>query len=273
MLKRIPGSYRILVALAVLLVAAGGLLVQTPSKNAVAKAGVIAKTDAIMKAGMIYGFRNPLSKPYSGMQSPRDEAETYKPYLVVSGGTMPGSEILKLTVAGRHEEARSRALARIAEIKDDIDAYVSLSWSLAALGRYEEAETYALRGYEIYKDPRLAQAIGEASYHLGKNDIALSKLQEYIASFPEGPRAGVSFYFCGELYVRKAQFMHADIAFSTAVQYNPNNPQWWARLGWARENSQKPLQALRAYEKALSLNPNLTDALEGKRRILGRMQE
>jgi len=193
-------------------------------------------------------------------------------YSVPAGSTMPGSEILKLTTAGRHEEARMRALARLADIKDDIDVYVSLSWSLVALRKYTEAETYALRGYAIRKDPRLAQAIGEASYYLGKNDVALAMLQEYIASYPEGARAGLSFYLCGELYVRMARYMHADIAFSTAVEHNPNNPQWWARLGWARENARKLLQALGAYEKALALNPNLADALEGKRRIMDRMQ-
>ena len=199
-------------------------------------------------------------------------AQASSNYSTLGGATLPGSEILKLTSAGKHDEARTKSLARISEVKDDIDAYVSLSWSLLALRRYKEAETWALRGYETRKDPRLAQAIGEASYYLGKNEIALAMLQEYIATFPEGARAGFSFYLCGELYVRMAKFMHADIAFSAAVQHNPNNPSWWARLGWARENARKPLQALDAYEKALALNPNLPDAVEGKRRIQGRMQ-
>jgi len=199
-------------------------------------------------------------------------AQASSNYSTLGGATLPGSEILKLTSAGKHDEARTKSLARISEVKDDIDAYVSLSWSLLALRRYKEAETWALRGYETRKDPRLAQAIGEASYYLGKNEIALAMLQEYIATFPEGARAGFSFYLCGELYVRMAKFMHADIAFSAAVQHNPNNPAWWARLGWARENARKPLQALDAYEKALALNPNLPDAVEGKRRIQGRMQ-
>lgn len=199
-------------------------------------------------------------------------AQSSSNYSTLGGASLPGSEILKLTTAGKHDEARIKSLARISAVKDDIDAYVSLSWSLLALRRYKEAETWALRGYETRKDPRLAQAIGEASYYLGKNDTAIAMLQEYIATFPEGARAGLSFYLCGELYVRLAKFMHADIAFSAAVQHNPNNPAWWARLGWARENAKRLLPALDAYEKALALNPNLPDALEGKRRIQGRMQ-
>jgi tetratricopeptide (TPR) repeat protein len=193
--------------------------------------------------------------------------------VAAAAATMPGTEILKLTSAGRHEEARLRAMARITEMSDDIDAYVSLSWSLVALSRYEEADSYARKGMVLRKDPRLAQAIGEASYYLGKNEVALAMLQEYIASYPEGARAGQSYFLCGELYIRLSKFMHADIAFSAALRHNPNNPQWWARLGWARENSRRPLQALEAYEKALSLNPNLPDAVDGRKRIQDRMKE
>lgn len=197
-------------------------------------------------------------------------AQATTQFVPQSGKTIPGTEILKLTTAGKHEEAASRARARIAEIKDDIDAYVSLSWSLVALRRWKDAEDWASKGYAIRKDPRLSQAIGEASYYLGKNEIALFMLQDYIASYPEGQRAGLSFFLCGELYLRMARFMHADMAFSAAVTYNPNNPAWWARLGWARENAKKPLQALSAYEYALGLNPNLKDAQEGKARIKAR---
>lgn len=202
----------------------------------------------------------------------RLSSQTSAGYPSASGATMPGVEILKLTTAGKHEEARTRALARIGEIKDDIDAYVGLSWSLVALRRYGEAETWAVRGYGVRKDPRLAQAIGEAAYYLGKNETSLAMLQEYIASYPEGPRAGLSFYLCGELYLRMAKYMHADMAFSAAIRYNPNNPTWWTRLGWARENAKKLLQALTAYERALALNPNLVDAVEGRKRIQDRMQ-
>lgn len=199
-------------------------------------------------------------------------AQTSSGYSPSRASSLSGYEILKLTTAGKHEEARVKALTRIAAVKDDIDAYVSLSWSLVALRRYQEAETYALRGYGIRKDPRLAQAIGETSYYLGKNATALTMLQEYIATYSEGPRAGLSYYLCGELYLRMGRYMHADIAFSAAVQHSPSNPDWWVRLGWARENARKYLQALAAYEKALTLNPNLADALEGRQRIQNRMR-
>jgi len=189
-----------------------------------------------------------------------------------SGAGVPGQELLKLHAAGKFEEVRTKALARIQDVKDDIDAYVGLSWSLVALRRYPEAETWARRGYALKADPRLAQAIGESSYYLGKNENALRMLQEYIASYPEGLRAGLSYYLCGELYIRLAKYMHADIAFSAALRYNPSNPVWWTRMGWARESAKRYLQALSAYEQALALNPNLAAAVEGRRRIQARMQ-
>ena len=189
-----------------------------------------------------------------------------------SSASLSGQELLKLHAAGKFEEARSKALLRIQDVKDDIDAFVSLSWSLVALRRYSEAETWARRGFAIKADPRLAQAIGEASYYLGKNENALEMLQEYIASYPEGLRAGLSYYLCGELYIRLAKYMHADIAFSAALRYNPSNPIWWTRMGWARENAKRYLQALSAYEHALAINPNFADAVEGRKRIQARMQ-
>jgi tetratricopeptide (TPR) repeat protein len=189
-----------------------------------------------------------------------------------ANASVSGQELLKLHAAGKFEEVRTKALARIQDAKDDTDAYVGLSWSLVALRRYSEAETWARRGYALNADPRLAQAIGEASYYLGKNENALQMLQEYIASYPEGLRAGLSYYLCGELYIRLAKYMHADIAFSAALRYNPSNPVWWTRMGWARENCKRYLQALSAYEQALALNPNLADAVEGRRRIQARMQ-
>jgi len=209
------------------------------------------------------------------MPSAQTIVQTVRPtqWLVAGKPAMSGADILKLVSDGKYQKAQTLALARINEMPNDIDAYVALSWSLLALGKTEDAENYARRGYAIYKDPRLAQAIGEASYNLGKNDVALTMLQEYIAAYPEGPKTGISYYLCGELYVRKAQFMHADIAFSTAVRYNPNNPLWWTRVGWARENAHRPLQALSAYEQALALNPNFQDAIEGRKRILSRLQQ
>jgi cytochrome c-type biogenesis protein CcmH/NrfG len=46
---------------------------------------------------------------------------------------------------------------------------------------------------------------------------------------------GIAYYYMGEIYLRLGRFGHADIAFSTALQYSSGNAKWWARLGYARE--------------------------------------
>jgi predicted Zn-dependent protease len=71
------------------------------------------------------------------------------------------------------------------------------------------------------------------------------------------------YYFIGEIYIRLGRFRHADIALSTAVHYVPGNAAWWTRLAYARENAGDLQEAVNAYERALSLNGQLTDARRG----------
>jgi cytochrome c-type biogenesis protein CcmH/NrfG len=71
------------------------------------------------------------------------------------------------------------------------------------------------------------------------------------------------YFFLGEIYIRLGRFRHADIALSTAVHWAPGNAAWWTRLAYARENAGDLAEAVSAYEKALSLNPQLSDARRG----------
>jgi tetratricopeptide (TPR) repeat protein len=186
---------------------------------------------------------------------------------------MTGSDILRMSQEGKHNEVALIAPEILKKNPQDIDVYIGYAWSLNALKEYQKARDIAQAGYAKFKDPRLAQALGEALYYLGENETALASLQEYLAKFPEGNKAAVTFYLCGELFVRMGKFNHADIAFSTALQYNPSNARWWARLGWVREKTSRYLPALKAYEQAVSLNPNLQDALSGKTRMLAKIKD
>jgi tetratricopeptide (TPR) repeat protein len=174
-----------------------------------------------------------------------------------------GPDALKLYLDGKYEEARRACLDEIAARPDGLESYVVLSWSLVSLERWADAENYAKKGLAIRRDPRLVEVLGEASFYLGKNDAALRGFQEYTTAVPEGGRAGSAFYYMGEIYLRQARYAHADIAFSTAVQYSPGNARWWTRLGWAREKASDFDHAVLAYKKALSISPRLQDALDG----------
>ena len=67
-------------------------------------------------------------------------------------------------------------------------------------------------------------------------------------------------------------YNHADIALSTALHHSPSVSVWWGRLGYAREMAKDYVYALEAYEMALSLNPNLSDAERGRSRVHSAMQ-
>jgi tetratricopeptide (TPR) repeat protein len=181
-------------------------------------------------------------------------------------------DALRLFVDGKYDDARRACLAELASAPDDVESYVVLSWSLIALKRYADAENYALKGYALRRDPRLTETLGETAYFLGRNDAALRNFQNYVSAVSEGGRVGIAYYYMGEIYLRLGRFGHADIAFSTALQYSSGNAKWWARLGYAREKYGDPVHALEAYNKALSLDPRLQDASDGLGRASAKLR-
>jgi tetratricopeptide (TPR) repeat protein len=165
---------------------------------------------------------------------------------------------------GNYEKAVSICQEALAANSNNIDAYVIISWSLVRLGKYDDARSYALAGRNISRyDPRIIEILGETSYYQGRNHDALLYFQEYINYAPEGGRIDQVYFFMGELYIRLGKFHSADIALSTAVHWQPNNAEWLTRLAYARESAGDYINAVSAYEKALSINPQLTDARRG----------
>lgn len=180
------------------------------------------------------------------------------------------AEAQKRYAEGRYDEARRGCLEELRADPSNVEAYVYLTWSFIGLERYADAENYALKGYELRRDPRLTESLGEAAYHLGRNEAALRNLQNYIIAVPEGGRVGIAYYYMGETYLRLSRFAHADISFTAALQYSPGNARWWTRLGWAREKSGDARHAIEAYDQALTIDPRLEDALAGKARASSR---
>jgi tetratricopeptide (TPR) repeat protein len=150
----------------------------------------------------------------------------------------------------------------------NIESHVVICWSLIRLGRYAEAMNYARAGRNISRyDVRIAEILGEICYYQGQNSDALQYFQEYINLAPDGARIETVYYFLGEIYIRLGRFRHADIALTTAVHWVPGNAAWWTRLAYARENAGDLSEAVNAYERALSLNSQLSDARRGLERV------
>jgi tetratricopeptide (TPR) repeat protein len=175
--------------------------------------------------------------------------------------------------AGNFERAVLICREELAENPNNLESHVVICWSLIRLNRLEEAMRYARTARSLYRfDVRITQIMGEISYYQGRNDEALQYFQEYANTAPEGQRIDQVYYLMGEVYIRQGKFRHADIALSTAVHWVPNNAAWWVRLAYTRENAGDLSSAIEAYERALSLNSQLTDAqrgIERTRRTLG----
>jgi len=168
---------------------------------------------------------------------------------------------------GNYERAIEICKNEIAENPGNIESHVVACWSLIKLERYADAMTYAKAGRSISRyDVRIAEILGEISYYQGQNSEALQYFQEYINLAPDGARIETVYYFLGEIYIRLGRFRHADIALSTAVHWIPGNAEWWTRLAYARENAGDLREAISAYEKALSLDSQLSDARRGLER-------
>jgi tetratricopeptide (TPR) repeat protein len=172
---------------------------------------------------------------------------------------------------GNYELAVNICRAELVQNPNNMDSHVVICWSLLRLNRFQEALGYAQAGRAISRyDVRIIEILGEINYYEGRNNEALQYFQEYINLAPEGQRIDMVYYFLGEIYIRLGRYRHADIALSTAVHWLPGNALWWTRLAYARENagdSADLAEAAAAYERALSLDPQLADARRGLDRV------
>lgn len=170
--------------------------------------------------------------------------------------------------AGNYDRAIQICRSEIDEDQYNIEAHVVICWSLIRMNRYEEALRFARTGRVLNRfDVRVTEILGEIHFFQGMNNEALQYFQEYASLAPEGQRIDTVYYYMGEIYIRQGKFRHADIALSTAVHWVPGNAAWWVRLAYTRENAGDLSSAIEAYERALSLNPQLNDAQRGLDRI------
>ena len=169
---------------------------------------------------------------------------------------------------GNYNRAVEICLDELKEMPRNMNSYVVLCWSLLRLGRDQDALTYGNRGLAVSRyDHRVIQIVGEANYKVGNNLEALKYLEEYVAIAPTGDYIGEVYNLMGEIFIRLGEWNNADIAFSAALHHNPNIASRWARLGYARQQAKDYNFALEAYNKALQLNSNLSEALRGRQSV------
>jgi len=144
------------------------------------------------------------------------------------------------------------------------DTYTVLTWTLLRQKKYTDVITWGERGLRLYADEyRIVETMGEAYFYLNDYDQSLKFMQRYANSAPQGDRVSVAYFFLGEIYRLRKQFLHADVAYSTAVRLQPDLALWWYRLGSVREAAGDFSQAVIAYQQAVKLNPNYREANDG----------
>jgi tetratricopeptide (TPR) repeat protein len=148
------------------------------------------------------------------------------------------------------------------------DTYTVITWALQRQNKYADVITWGERGLRIFANEyRVIETMGEAYFYLGNYDRSLTFMQRYTNALPEGERASVAFFFIGEIYRITQKYRHADIAYTTALRFEPGIALWWYRLASVREQIGDRSPAIEAYQQSLRLNPNYREAREGLNRL------
>ncbi|MDA3810285.1 MAG: hypothetical protein PF518_08115 [Spirochaetaceae bacterium] len=182
-------------------------------------------------------------------------------------------DALKNFHEGKYKEAIEITLDEIKNLPDSslrekMDSYTVLLWSLMVEEKYEDAITYGIAARKLSPyDSRITEALGEAYYYKGDSKNALDFFELYTVQAPLGDRIARVYNFMGEIYISQAKYNHADIAISTALYHAPTITRWWYRLGYSRELAADFPGAKIAYNKALELNSSFTEATRALNRI------
>jgi tetratricopeptide (TPR) repeat protein len=203
------------------------------------------------------------------------------------GGAAPGGAAQPLTALqyyqqGRELEAQNRAndantqyneavricLDEISRNAANRSTYTVITWAMQRQGRYAEVISWGERGLRLYPDEyRIVETMGEAYFYLRNYERSLAFMQRYTNALPEGERVSVAYFFIGEIFRLTQKYLHADIAYTTALRFEPGIALWWYRLASVREQINDRTPAIEAYQQALRYNPNYREARDGLDRL------
>jgi tetratricopeptide (TPR) repeat protein len=183
-----------------------------------------------------------------------------------------------LEAVGRMEEAGRYYNETIRICQEEVsrntagrDTYTAITWALRRQEKYREVIAWGERGLGIFADEyRIMETMGEAYFYLPDYDRSLAYMQRYTNALPQGERASVAYFFIAEIYRLRNQYLHADIAYTTALRLSPEVVLWWYRLALVRESAGDYTNAIPAYRRALSLDPNHSESLAALARLQGR---
>ena len=167
-----------------------------------------------------------------------------------------------------YNEAVRMSLDQISRNAATRETYTAITFTMQRQRRYTDVISWGERGLRAFPDEyRLLEIMGEAFFYLDDYDRSLAFMQRYTNAQPEGDRVSVAFFFIGEIHRIAEKFLHADIAYTTAVRFEPGLALWWYRLASVREKIGDRTPAIEAYQTALRLDPNYREARDGLARL------
>ena len=214
---------------------------------------------------------------------------------------------LAFSKLGRLDEAEQHLRRAVALNSHDTSTRQNLAESLRRRGRYEEA----LEWYDtvIRIDPKMALAHagkGDSLFNLKRYDEAIESMNRAVALQPGSPMAARLNFLMGQaaqeldqlstateyyervlqidahhfealdrlawLHFAEQRYGDALGLYQTLVGVAPGNAQVLANLGAVLFQLDRPDEALRSYERALSLDPALEEARVNRDRLLQSLQ-
>jgi tetratricopeptide (TPR) repeat protein len=148
------------------------------------------------------------------------------------------------------------------------ETYAVITWALRRMNRHADVITWGERGLRLYPDEyRVLETVGESWFYLGDYNRSLLNMQRFVNAVPNGERSPVAYFFIGEIYRLTEKYRHADIAYTTALQLDPNNALWWYRLATVLEKVGDRNPAVAAYQRAVRITPDYREAIQGLARL------
>ncbi len=165
---------------------------------------------------------------------------------------------------GRNDEALELYRAVLEIDPDHAFAYAGMAHALFKLKRYEEAVDAVGRSLSLDPDPRRAPARhvlqGHAYRELGRTEESLAQYERALAVDP-GYRTAVDHLALGRFGQKR--YREALELYRKLLEGDPDNAQAHSNIGATLYYLGEPEQALSAFERAVSLNPDLETARNG----------
>jgi len=185
--------------------------------------------------------------------------EMYRKALAINKDHVPahlGLGELYLKFLNKPQEAIT-AYGRAVEINPKLpSARLALGSAYAATGQIDKAIA------EFQVAAKLAPTDPQAPHAIGRLQVGQKKLDQAVSSFSAALSTN-AFYMPAlidraDVLVELGRNQEAAADYASAVARQGDNAQLWLKLGLANDRLQRKDEAIKAYQKAVSINPGLS---------------